>query len=121
MYPGSFIWKWIDNSWLVSKSASALFAAAGFVIVAMTWVVFSDTINHPSGPVANVILGVGGVLGALGAVFLWGGMWRYWIECDSSTVAARRFWFVVLAAGLWYGAMLYYATVYLPATRQSRA
>jgi hypothetical protein len=117
VYPGSFIWRRINDEWLLSRSASALFAMAGFVIVGMTVVIFANIQSATLDPVSNAALGVGGVLAGLGVLFLWGGMWRYWIRCDSSTVAARRFWFLVLVAGLWYGAILYYAIIYLPNRR----
>ncbi len=117
MYPGSFIWRRIDDEWLVSRSASAFFALSALIIVGMTVVVFANIESRTLGSVGNTLLGIGGVFAAVSVFFLWGGMWRYWIRCDSSSLAARRVWFLALAVGLWYGAILYYALVYLPRAR----
>jgi hypothetical protein len=117
VYPGSFIWRRIDDEWLVSRSASAFFALSALIIVGMTVVVFANIESRTLGSVGNTLLGIGGVFAAVSVFFLWGGMWRYWIRCDSSSLAARRVWFLALAVGLWYGAILYYALVYLPRAR----
>jgi hypothetical protein len=117
VYPGSFIWRRIDDEWLVSKSASAFFALSVLIIVGMTVVLFANIESQTLGFVGNALLGIGGVLAAVSVFFLWGGMWRYWIECDSSSLAARRIWFLVLVVGLWYGAILYYALVYMQRPR----
>jgi hypothetical protein len=84
----------------------------------MTIVVLANIETRTLGVLSNTVLGIGGVLGAVGVFFLWGGMWRYWIGCDSSFVFARRVWFLALSVGLWYGAILYYVLVYLPQTRR---
>jgi hypothetical protein len=117
MYPGSFIWRRIDDEWLVSRSASAFFALSSLVIVGMTVVVFANVEPQALGPAGDTLLGTGGVFAAVGVFFLWGGMWRYWMRCDSSSLVARRVWFLALAVGLWYGAILYYVFVYLPHVR----
>jgi hypothetical protein len=118
VYPGSFIWRKIDDEWLVSRSASAFFALSSLVIVGMTVVIFADVDTQAPGSLGNALFGVGGVFAAVGVFFLWGGMWRYWIRCDTTSLTARRVWFFALAVGLWYGAILYYALVYLPRTRR---
>ena len=118
VYPGSFIWRRIDDEWLVSRSASAFFALSSVVIVGMTVVIFADVDTQALGSVGNALLGIGGVFATVGVFFLWGGMWRYWIRCDASSLAARRVWFFALAVGLWYGAILYYALVYVPRARR---
>jgi uncharacterized BrkB/YihY/UPF0761 family membrane protein len=66
------------------------------------------------------LLAIGGAAIAVSAFFLWGGMWKYWIVCDSSSQLSRRVWFVVLIIGLWYGAVLYYLFVYLPDVQKSK-
>ncbi|MGA7080675.1 MAG: hypothetical protein WBQ43_20130 [Terriglobales bacterium] len=115
MYPGSFIWRKIGDTWLVSKSASAAFALSAIVILGMT-VAIVTTEPQSVGSVVQFFLGIGGILAAVSVFFLWGGMWRYWGNCDSSSLAARRVWFFALVFGLWYGAVLYYLLVYLPNT-----
>jgi hypothetical protein len=75
VYPGSFIWRRIDDEWLVSRSASAFFALSSLVIVGMTVVIFVDVDTQALGSVGNALLGIGGVFAAVGVFFLWGGMW----------------------------------------------
>lgn len=58
--------------------------------------------------------GILGVLGPIGLLFLWFGMWRYWVRVDDSNLWAKRAWFVVLLVGFWYGSVLYYLFAYLP-------
>ncbi len=117
MCPGSFIWRRIDDDWLMSRSASAFFALSALIIVVMTVVIFANIESRTLGSVGNTLLGIGGVFAAVGVFFLWGGMWRYWTRCDTSSLVGRRLWFLALAVGLWYGAILYYAFVYLPSAR----
>jgi hypothetical protein len=112
--PGSFIWRWISDEWLISKSASLCFGLSVLVIVWMSVVIVSGLEPEAVGATANVLLGVGGVLGAISVFFLWGGMWRYWARHSSQSPRARGAWFFVLLVGAWYGAILYYSFVYLP-------
>lgn len=113
MYPGSFIWKHVSDDWLASRRANQLFAFFSIVIAAMTAFLLRGV-----GP--NFPLNVGGVLAGIGVALVWSGMWHYWVQLDSSSRAARRIWFLVLLFGVWYGAILYYVCVYLPATRRDR-
>jgi hypothetical protein len=54
------------------------------------------------------------VLAIVGMFFLLVGMWWYWAKLDASGKWAKRFWFVVLLFGFWFGAAAYYVCVYLP-------
>ncbi len=119
MQPGSFIWRWVSDEWLISKSASVCFGLSVLVIAWMSVVVLSGLEPQAVGTTANVLLGVGGVLGAFSAFFLWGGMWRYWARHSSQSPGARRAWLFVLLIGVWYGAILYYSFVYLPRREKS--
>jgi hypothetical protein len=71
--------------------------------------------------VGNLFWGTAGVFTAVSVFYLWGGMWKYWIRLDLSSRAARRTWFLVLLIGVWYGGVLYYSFVYIPAIRKMRA
>src|SRR4029077_2367924 len=113
------IWRRIGDDWPVSKSASASFALSALIIIAMT-AAFVLAEPQDLSVLRDILWGTGGVLAAVSVFFLWGGMWQYWIRCDSSSHAARRAWFFVLFVGLWYGAILYYALVYVPRTRSLR-
>jgi hypothetical protein len=114
MYPGSFFWKRIGDKWLVGKPAAALFAFSSVVITAVTYVGITNIMIRDTGLLNNVAWGIIGVTCGLSILFVWGGMWSYWIRIDSSGKATRVTWFLLLVIGLWYGAILYYAFVYLP-------
>jgi hypothetical protein len=118
MYPGSFIWRWINDKWLMSKAASVFFAGSAFLIVGMTVVVLKDIDTGHLTLASNLLLGAGGVLSAIGAFFLWGGMWRHCRLHNFSSPASRRLWSAILVVGVFYGAVLYYGCVYLTATAQ---
>jgi hypothetical protein len=55
-----------------------------------------------------------GALAAIGSVFIWLGMWRYWVRIDNSRPWIKRIWFVVLLIGFSWGSCLYYFFGYLP-------
>lgn len=62
MYPGSFIWRFISDEWLVSKRASELFALFSVVIVGMTMAALNiGRIPHTSA-FSNFFWAIGGVL-----------------------------------------------------------
>lgn len=113
LYPGSFLWRRISDEWLLSRSASVLFFLCSITILGMSSIFLTDFESRTFGLLGNVLLAVAGMSGAVSVFFLWGGMWRYWIGCDSSTSPVRRIWFLVLVVGLWYGAILYFGAVYL--------
>jgi hypothetical protein len=71
VYPGSFIWRRIDDEWLVSRIASVFFALAAFVIMGMTIVLFADIETRTFGSVGNAFLGIARVLAAVSVFFLW--------------------------------------------------
>jgi hypothetical protein len=114
IFPGSFIWNRISNEWLLSTKAAAWLGASALMIMvgfACLEIAPAETTSIP----ANFLWGALGIGTVFGAFFLWGGMWRYWIGFDSSSRAVRKFWFVLLAGGMWFGAIPYYLFVYLPA------
>ena len=61
----------------------------------------------------NLLWAVVGIVGALSLVFVWTGMWQYWLRLDSSSKSVRRMWYFALIVGFWYGAILYYLLAYL--------
>jgi len=119
MFPGSFIWNQINDEWLTSRTASRLFAASSVIILLIVTPIWFGYVEVPDNTfLENLLLGVSGVAGTLGIFFLWGGMWRYWIQRDRSTPAVKRIWFIILLFGIWYGAILYYLLAYLPRERK---
>jgi hypothetical protein len=114
MFPGSFIWNRIKDEWLTSRVASGLFAASSVIILIVTPIWFGYVEVPDTTFWENLLLGGSGVAGALSIFFLWGGMWRYWMQRDASARAVKRVWFFVLLFGIWYGAIFYYLLAYLP-------
>lgn len=109
------LWDRIPDNWLVNRAATIVFAASALLAVtvfpAVSHIDYSYVGAHP---LANALVGLYGVLGALSLFCIWSGMWRYWVRCDRSGPGARRLWFCVLLIGLWYGAAVYFVAVYLP-------
>jgi hypothetical protein len=115
----SFVWKWLGNEWFVTEKASVLFAISSLLTLLLTVVLYIG-VPSPStlSTVSNILYGVVGFVCPLAMFFLWGGMLRYWTTGEPSNRAARRFWFIVLILGMFYGATLYYAFVYMPTVRR---
>ena len=111
------IWNRFTDEWLVRPQAR-IAVGTGAVLCLLLSVSFLGV----SGPTATMSFGerlyltVVACLGTLGALFLWLGMWRYWVRLDKSRRQHRRLWFIVLLAGCWYGSMLYFVLAYLPQT-----
>lgn len=96
MIPFSFIFRRVSDEWLVSRTASILFAGSCVSLLVVTPIWFGN-IKLPDATIwGNIVLGLLGVAGAFSLFFLWGGMWHYWLRVDTSTRAVKRFWFVVL-------------------------
>lgn len=119
--PRSHIWKWLGNEWFVSEKASALFAVSALLTLVLTSVLYVG-IPSPStlSTTSMVLYGAVGFICPLAMFFLWLGMLRFWTRGEPSNRIARRAWFIVLILGLWYGAILYYAFVYMPLVRRKR-
>jgi membrane protease YdiL (CAAX protease family) len=117
-YPGSFIWRRISDEWLMSKTASALFAVSSGLIALVTAALLSGFLLAEGSPLGKPLWAVAGSSCGIGIFFLWGGMWRCWMKGIPSNRIARRIWFFLMVFGVWYGAALYYIFVYLPSSRK---
>jgi len=62
-----------------------------------------DLLPKPFTVLAVVI----GTYTGLGAIFLWGVMWVYWIAVERGSLGARLGWFLMLLFGLYYGSLVY--------------
>ena len=121
MYPGSFIWSRISDEWLVSRDASRWLGVSALIILLVTIAIFADLPSQTGSVAPNLVWGIAGTFGAISVFFVWGAMWRYWMRDEPSLRANRRAWGVLLTVGVWYGAILYYLFVYLPATNRIRS
>jgi hypothetical protein len=116
----SFIWNKLSDEWLGTSRASLLFIACSVFTLALI-PVFLGLISGKGGSLLfQACWGSIGVLGAPATIFLWIGMWKYWARVDRSRRLVKRFWFIVLLVGFWYGSVLYCYFVYLPRTLGAR-
>ena len=108
------LWNRFDERWIGTRRAAQLFFVASLFVLGLL-PVFLGRIEPSDKPSANVFWGIVGVGGAFSVLFLWLGMWRYWARLDASSGKwIKRFWFLVMLAGFWYGSCLYCWCVYLP-------
>ena len=116
----NFFWERQGNAWLVSRTASRMFAVSAAVIVTLTLILLMAPPDESSLG-SRILWGIGGVALALSIFFLWSGMWRFWSRLDRSSQTIRRLWFAILVVGLWFGGVLYYVCVYYPWFRRNSA
>ena len=102
------------DDWLVTKQAAKVFFACTIVSIALTPIFFGWANVNKLSAVSQGFWAVVGVVGTVGLLFLWLGMWRYWIRIDESRPILKRFWFVVMLLGACFGSCLYFYLVYLP-------
>ena len=116
---GSIIGKWVSDDWFTDKPAQVLFAASAAVIILVTVAIFEfDLFSQTAESLLHrLFLGCVGVLAPTAVFLLWDGMRQFWLRCDRSSKTRRRFSFLLMLIGLWYGALLYYLIVYLPHIR----
>jgi hypothetical protein len=109
------IWTWYKDSWLVTRGAANLFLIATVAVIALTvLLLFGKTDTNAMSLAARLPVALLGVVGPLALFFLWFGMWRYWVRLDRSSAWTKRFWFLVLLVGFWWGSCLYCCFVYTP-------
>jgi hypothetical protein len=107
-------------AWLRSEKASALFLYSAWVVVCaglfmlfMLTPWFPEIEAMPKGELPLRILGgVLGVLGAPAALVIWTGMIVYCARIDTSAVGLKTFWFILFCTTAWFGAAVYFFTVY---------
>lgn len=110
----SRLWSRFSDTWLVTRQAAVLFFVSTILVLALTPVFLGriDTAQMPFW--TRLPWGILGISGPLAIVFLWLGMWWYWVRLDRSRSPAKRFWFTVMLIGFWYGSCVYCYFVYLP-------
>jgi hypothetical protein len=98
---------------LLSRRFAKLFFLSAILVIALT-PVFAGVDTTKMSFWRRLPWGLLGVFGPIGLLFLWFGMWRYWVRIDNSEAGAKRLWFFVLLIGFWWGSALYCFFVYLP-------
>lgn len=109
------LWSRFSDSWLVTNQArkSFLTAVVGVIVLTIVFTMPPDLLKATFG--MRLFSAAVGVVGPIAAFFVWFGMWRHWARLDTSSAGWKRFWFVVLIFGLWWGGCVYYYFVYRPA------
>ena len=110
---------WLRDDWLVSRLSMRLFLLSALLVMGVTPIFLGvDTTKMTFWQ--RLPWGILGIIGPFGLIFLWLGMWRYWVRIDESSAWLKRIWFVVLLIGFWWGALFYYFLAYLPQEIQRR-
>lgn len=108
------------DDWLVSRQASRLFFVSAVLVLLLTPVSLGWVDIPKMTFFQRLPWGILGVAGPVGMMFLWLGMWRYWFRLDDSGAWNKRFWFIVLLFGFWWGSCLYFFFAYLPRVTRVR-
>jgi hypothetical protein len=121
MLGSNWFWNRVSYKWMVSTQAACLFGLASIFICLLTAFWFGALEpNEVSGLAKQIVWGLFGVFGPLSVVVLWTGMRRYQTlrEIRDVELAGKsKLVHLLLGVGIWYGAMIYYFVVYLPARR----
>jgi uncharacterized BrkB/YihY/UPF0761 family membrane protein len=111
---------WLKDDWLVSRVSTVAFFLSVLAVIALT-PIFLGTIDTTKMTFwQRLPWGLLGIFGPVGLIFLWLGMWRYWVRLDNSRRWVKRIWFFVLLVGFWWGSCLYYFLAYLPQVLRRR-
>jgi hypothetical protein len=117
-----FRWFWDKTSykWIVGTQAACLFGLASLLVSLVTALCLAGIFHETNAVIPNTIGGVLGVVTALSMFFVWGGMQKYQEMRELRDPEPRtksRMIRIGLSVGIWYGAIIYYLLVYLPARR----
>lgn len=104
------------DDWLISPIASKAFLFCTICVVALTPFFMGSIDTTKMTFWQRLPWGTLGLVGGPAIIFLWFGMWRYWMRVDHSNALSKRAWFLVLLLGFWWGSALYNLCVYLPQT-----
>jgi hypothetical protein len=114
-------WKRMVDDWLTSSLVAKLFFASTILVLAL-FPVSQGWIDLARMSLwMRIVLTIFYMLATCALLFLWFGMWTYWVQLDDSKKYSKRLWFLVLLLGFWYGSCVYCYFVYLPQViRRSR-
>ena len=114
----AFKWFWnrISDEWIVSNPAAVLFGLAAAFTCLLTVFLFSSLPIGDDGIWPQTGWGIVGVLGPLGALFLWAGMRRYQKMRGQSRFGDTRLVRLLMLIGLCWTAVVYYLATLSPET-----
>jgi uncharacterized BrkB/YihY/UPF0761 family membrane protein len=107
-------WDLFKDKWLSSRSALLIFLLSTILAIALIALLWGWVSPAKMSFRERLPWGTLGLLGPIAVLFLYFGMWRYWVRIDDSRVWIKRIWFVVLLIGFWWGSCAYFFLVYAP-------
>ena len=110
------IWNWYKDAWLLSRQAAYLFFGSTLLVLSLTPLFLGWLDPSRMSFWSRLPLGILWTAAPIALIFLYFGMWRYWVRLDNSSPGTKRIWFVILLVGLWWGSCIYCYFVYLPRT-----
>lgn len=112
-------WEWTDGRWLLEKRFFRYFWISISLLLLVHLIFWRAHHLAAYGFAVQIPLGVFGGLCACGFLYLWLGMYCYWLKLDHHHKAIKTVWLLILTFGLWYGAVVYFFVVYLAGYRRA--
>lgn len=103
------------DNWFYTSRARGLFFVSTLFVIGLTPIFWIKSLPQLD-TWLNVLVGLFGVVAVVAVYYLYWGMWHYWGRLDDSSKWIKRFWFVALLIGFWWGSILYCYCLYLPQT-----
>jgi hypothetical protein len=110
----------VEDDWLTTRLTNRLFLLSALCVLAFTVEYLLKIDPAKMSFWQRLPFGLTGIVLPFGIIFLWLGMWRYWVRLDNSGPWAKRASFVLLLFGFWWGSLIYYFAVYRPQLNHRR-
>lgn len=105
------------DRWLISRQAAWVFFGCTICVGFATPILLGSDPSRIYSWMGSLRDLVGG-LSAIGTLFLWLGMWRYWVRVDNGGKWMKRLWFLVLLVGFWWKLSLLLPGILATSARQ---
>jgi hypothetical protein len=110
----------LEDNWLTSTWTRRLFFLSALCVLVFTTEYFLKIDTSKMSFWQRLPFGLTGIVEPFGIIFIWLGMWRYWVRLDNSTRWLKRTSFLLLLVGFWWGSLIYYFAVYIPQVSRRR-
>jgi len=101
-----FVWlpsRLLEDDWLISKWTRRLFFLSALCVLIFTAEFFLNIDTSRMSFWQRLPFGLTGLVEPFGTIFIWLGMWRYWVRLDNSVRWLKRTSFLLLLVGFWWG------------------
>jgi hypothetical protein len=108
-------WDGVSREWMTGRQAALVFGLAVAMTCLITCMVFGLFDVFSTRGFSRFLWNAIGIIGVFSAFSLWGAMQRFhgfWEESTGRRLAWMR---LLLTYGMWYGAIVYFLFVYMPA------